>query len=85
MSTGHLGATRSPTSEIPGRVARGEIRPSRDECRAWRRLAWTDVETGERLEVDLHGTNSFFEALDAAGCEHIPAEDRAPSSAEPTP
>ena len=34
-------------------------------------LGWTDPESGERLTVDLHGSDSFLQALERMGFEHL--------------
>ena len=61
------------------------------------RLAWTDPLTGDRLSVDLWGSEAFLRGLvalgfeledgttDAAGVDRAGGRARVRSSAEPTP
>ena len=55
--------------------ARGDVRSREGLPTAVARFAWRDAESGERLVVELRGTNTFLAALEACGFERLPEEE----------
>ena len=66
---------KSKTTQSMRKPAHGKIRSVGPQALRTSWFAWSDPETGERLEVELWGSQLFLQELESLGFERLAGSD----------
>jgi len=66
---------KSKTTQSLRKTARGKIRSVGPQAMRTSWFTWSDPETGERLEVELWGSQAFLQELESIGFERLAGSD----------